>query len=77
VRGAELLGLRPQDCVVIEDAPSGVEAAHRAGMTAFAIPTTYSRPELSDADALLECLDQLQLASVYNADGQTRILLRW
>ena len=35
LRGAELLGLRPGDCVVIEDAPFGVEAAHRAGMTAF------------------------------------------
>jgi len=77
LRGAELLGLRPRDCVVVEDAPSGVESAHRAGMTAFAIPTTYSRPELSDADVLLERLDQLQLASVYNSDGQTRILLRW
>jgi sugar-phosphatase len=77
LRGAELLGLRPRDCVVVEDAPSGVEAAHRAGMTAFAIPTTYPRPELSDADVLLERLDQLQLASVYNTVGQTRILLRW
>ena len=53
LRGAELLGLRPADCVVVEDAPSGIEAAHRAGMTALAVPTTYSRPELSQADALL------------------------
>ncbi len=35
LRGAELLGLRPGDCVVVEDAPSGIEAAHRAGMTAI------------------------------------------
>jgi len=77
LRGAELLGLRPGDCVVIEDAPFGVEAAHRAGMTVLAIPTTYSRPELSQADALLESLDQLQAACVHNADGKVRILLRW
>ena len=40
-------------------------------------PTTYPRPELSHADALLECLDQLQADSVPAPGGQTRILLRW
>ena len=77
LRGAELLGLRPADCVVVEDTPSGIEAAHRAGMTALAVPTTYSRLELSQADALLHSLDQLQAASVPGAGGQLRILLRW
>lgn len=77
LRGAELLGLRPRDCVVVEDTPAGVEAAQRAGMTAFAIPTTYSRPELAHADVLLESLDQLQVASVYSVGGEPRILLRW
>jgi sugar-phosphatase len=77
LRAAELLGLRPRDCVVVEDAPSGIEAAHRAGMTAFAVPTTYSRPELSHAEVLLERLDQLQVPSLHTAGGETRILLRW
>jgi mannitol-1-/sugar-/sorbitol-6-phosphatase len=77
LRGAELLGLRPQDCVVVEDAPSGVEAAHRAGMKAFAIPTTFSRPELNHADVLLERLAQLQASSVRAADGNSRVLLCW
>lgn len=77
LRGAELLDLRPEECVVIEDAPSGVEAAHRAGMTTFVIPTTYSRPELSHADVLLESLDQLQAATLYATLSRTRILLRW
>ena len=30
-RGAELLGLRPEECVVVEDAPSGVGAGMAAG----------------------------------------------
>ena len=77
LRGAELLGLRPGDCVVVEDAPSGIEAAHRAGMTALAVPTTYARPELSQADALLHSLDQLQAVSAPGTGGQIRILLRW
>jgi sugar-phosphatase len=77
LRGAELLGLRPGDCVVVEDAPSGIEAAHRAGMTALAVPTTYARAELGQADALLHSLDQLQAVSVPGSGGQLRILLRW
>lgn len=33
---AEQMGVRPDDCLVIEDSPAGIEAAHRAGMRAFA-----------------------------------------
>lgn len=33
---AERMAVRPADCLVIEDSPAGIEAAHRAGMRAFA-----------------------------------------
>jgi HAD superfamily hydrolase (TIGR01509 family) len=33
---AERMAARPADCLVIEDSPAGIEAAHRAGMRAFA-----------------------------------------
>lgn len=39
---ARRLGLPPQRCLVVEDAPQGVEAARRAGMAVLAI--TSSRP---------------------------------
>lgn len=77
LRGAELLGIAPQRCVVVEDAPSGIEAAHRAGMTVLAVLTTYGRGELKQADVLLDSLAQLRAASALSSDGEFRIRLTW
>jgi sugar-phosphatase len=58
LKGAELLGFAPADCVVFEDTPAGVQAAKGAGMKAIALTTTYPSEELSRADAVLaSCLD--------------------
>ena len=37
LKAAEFLGLAPEECAVVEDAVAGVEAAHNAGMIAFAV----------------------------------------
>ncbi|MFH9959428.1 HAD-IA family hydrolase [Streptomyces roseolus] len=39
LRAAAHLGARPEDCLVIEDAPSGVESGLRAGMTVWGVNT--------------------------------------
>ena len=32
LKGAELLGFKPAECLVIEDAPAGIRSAHAGGM---------------------------------------------
>jgi sugar-phosphatase len=50
---AAALGAGPADCLVIEDAPAGVEAGRAAGMTVWAVTTTHSADELAAADRVL------------------------
>ena len=54
---AERLGARPEDCLVFEDAPSGVEAARAAGMAVVAIPDPQmDRSFYRQADQVLNSL---------------------
>ena len=36
LHAAKGMGVRPEDCVVVEDSPAGIDAARRAGMRVFA-----------------------------------------
>lgn len=51
LKGAAKLHLRPQDCVVIEDAPSGVRSGKTAGARVIALRTTTPDEELLLAGA--------------------------
>jgi mannitol-1-/sugar-/sorbitol-6-phosphatase len=50
---AERLGVAPSGCLVVEDAPAGIEAAKRAGASVVAVATTRSASELSEADLVV------------------------
>jgi sugar-phosphatase len=49
---ATCLGVRPEQCVVVEDSPVGVEAARAAGMRVIAVATTHGLEALGRADII-------------------------
>jgi sugar-phosphatase len=51
LRGAQILGLSPADCVVIEDAPAGIQSGKAAGSRVLALRTTTADPALRAAGA--------------------------
>jgi HAD superfamily hydrolase (TIGR01509 family) len=61
---ARRLAARPGNCVVIEDAPPGVEAARRAGMKCIALTTTYCRRKLSKVDIIVDSFKQIDLTTL-------------
>jgi len=63
---AEKLGVKAGECVVIEDAPGGVEAAKRAGMRCIGVTTSRPREALSRADLVVDSLEE---AAVYSFLG--------
>ncbi len=66
LRAAELLELPPERCVVVEDAPSGVAAARAGGFACLAVATTRPRELLSEANLLLDSLEEATLEVVEN-----------
>jgi mannitol-1-/sugar-/sorbitol-6-phosphatase len=61
LKGAELLGMNPGECLVIEDAPAGIRSAHAGGMKVIALTSTYRAPALSEADEVVQKLEQIRI----------------
>jgi sugar-phosphatase len=62
---AKLLGVMPEQCVVLEDAINGVLAAKAAKMPCIAVPeeATYDDPRFAIADKKIKSLIQLTVSS--------------
>jgi beta-phosphoglucomutase len=59
LHAADQLGVPPARCLVIEDAPNGIEAARRAGMKCVGLTTTFDRQTLSRADHIADSFEQI------------------
>ena len=56
LKAALLLDIPPEDCLVVEDAVTGVSAAKAAGARCLAITSSFTRAQLHDADWFAENL---------------------
>ena len=62
LKGAERMGVNPSDCLVIEDAPAGIQSARAGGMKVVGITSTYAAARLNEADFVIQRLPQIQVA---------------
>jgi mannitol-1-/sugar-/sorbitol-6-phosphatase len=78
LKGAEVLGIAPQECVVVEDAPAGVRSAKAAGARVIALLTTMTERELWDAGAdwVVRDCSAIALDSPGISEGKLSLVLR-
>jgi sugar-phosphatase len=70
LEAARILGWAPGKCLVVEDAPLGVEAGRAAGMRVLGVTTTFPADQLS---ADLSVADLTEVAIVPGAPLTIRI----
>ena len=62
LKASEALGLKPEECIVVEDAINGIKAGVAAGCKCVAVTTTTSAEELIEAGASLCMADYTNLS---------------
>jgi len=66
---AKKLGVRPDECVAIEDSYTGVESAKNAGMRCVAVPNDYTKKQdFSKADIIVRSLSEFSVEQIHNLD---------
>lgn len=58
---AKRLFINPGNCVVVEDAPAGIQAGKSAGMKVVGIASSHPREELIQADVVVQRLADIKL----------------
>ena len=60
LRAAAALSAAPSECMVVENAPMGIESAKSAGMFCIAIASTLDKKHLKKADRVIERFNELE-----------------
>lgn len=55
------LGMAPAECVVVEDAVNGIEAAKAAGMRCIAVSQSFSPEKLTQADLVYNKIGEIEM----------------
>jgi beta-phosphoglucomutase-like phosphatase (HAD superfamily) len=58
------MGIEPANCVVIEDAPNGIQAASAAGAKCIAVTNSTDAANLAQADLVCNSLEQIDLQTI-------------
>ena len=69
IKGAKILRLAPQDCIVIEDSTSGAKAGHAAGCKVLATTFSHTIQQLAAADWIVESLARVSITVLARDQG--------
>jgi len=58
---SQKLGVKPKNCIVIEDAIAGITACKRAGTHCIAVTNTHPRERLAEADLIVDTLETVSV----------------
>lgn len=72
IAAAQKLGISPSNCIVLEDAPAGLEAARRAGMACIGVLSTHDH--IDEADRVASSLEEISLADIKTLIHQHKAL---
>ena len=72
--GAQQLGFRPAECLVIEDAPAGIQSARAGGMKVIGMASTYGATTLTEADAVVRAFSEIKVSP--NGTGRLVVEVR-
>lgn len=62
ITASRKLGVSTSSCIVLEDAPAGLEAARRAGMACVGVLSTHDH--IDEADRIVDSLEEISLADL-------------
>jgi len=64
LKAAQIINVKPSECLVIEDSYHGIEAAHAADMKAVAVSSTHDPSKLMDAELVVDSLSSLNVEEI-------------